>query len=242
MSDLNGRTALVTGASSGIGRACARRLAAEGMTLAVSGRSRERLDALAAEIGAKHAVIVADLSVSGQADHVVREAEAALGGIDVLFANAGLYLPGDLVDAEPDAIDSLIAVNVTSVLRAVRTALPGMIERGGGDIIVTSSVSGHQAIHWEPVYSASKHAVQSFVHGVRRQVSGKNVRVGSLAPGVVLTELWGEDLSDEVIEREVAARAGLRAEDVASALVYMLTQPQNVTIRDLVILPANQDI
>ena len=85
----------------------------------------------------------------------------------------------------------MIALNVSGTFRTIRAVLPHMIERERGDILVTSSISGHQAIHWEPVYSASKHAVQSFVHGVRRQVARHRIRVASLAPGIVLNELWG---------------------------------------------------
>jgi ribitol 2-dehydrogenase len=95
-----------------------------------------------------------------------------------------------------------------------------MLAREAGDIVVTSSVSGHQAIQWEPVYSASKHAVQSFVHGLRRQVSAKNVRVGAVAPGMVLNELWG--FSDPAaIEAGIAKRQGLRSEDVAEAALFL---------------------
>lgn len=238
---LEGKTALVTGASSGIGRAVARALAARGVRVALTGRSRERLDELGAELGARHPVIVADLAKAEDVDRMVAEAEAALGHIDILHANAGMYLPGKLVDSDPDEMDALIAVNVSGTFRCVRRVLPGMIERGSGDVVVTSSVSGHQAIHWEPVYSASKHAVQSFVHGVRRQVSRHGVRVGSLAPGMVLNELWGPP--DPVkIEEQVAARKGLRCEDVADALVFMLTRPPNAVVRDLVLLPADQDL
>ncbi len=119
--------------------------------------------------------------------------------------------------------------------------LPQMIERKSGHVLITSSISGHLAIHWEPVYSASKHAIQSFVHGLRRQVARHGIRVGAVAPGVVLNELWGyRDAA--AIEAKVAAREGLRSEDVADAVVFMLTRPAHVTIRDLVILPQNQDI
>lgn len=241
MTRLAGKAALVTGASSGIGRAAARALAAEGARVALAGRSRERLGALAAELGPEHPVIVADLVSSTEVDEMVAKAHAALGGLDILFANAGLYLPGDLTDTDPDEIDRVIQVNVNGVFRSVRRALPLMIAAGGGDIVVTSSIAGHQALHWEPVYSATKHAVQAFVHGMRRQASGHHVRVGALAPGIVLNELWG--LTDPAeIERKVADRAGLRCEDVADALVFMLTRPANATVRDLVLLPADQDI
>jgi ribitol 2-dehydrogenase len=238
---IQGRTALVTGASSGIGRAAARMLAAEGARVALAGRSRERLEALAAELGHGHVVIAADLGQPGDVDRMVQEAEAALGPISILFANAGLYLPGDLVETDPEEIERLLAVNVNAVFRSVRRVLPGMIAAGGGDVVVTSSISGHQALHWEPVYSASKHAVQAFVHGVRRQVSGQGVRVGALAPGIVLNELWGA-VDPAEVERKVKARAGLRSEDVADALRFMLTRPANATVRDLVLLPADQDI
>ena len=183
----------------------------------------------------------ADLTQAGAVETAVDAACAALGQIDILFANAGLYIPGDVAAGDPDKWDELLTVNVNAVFRLVRAVLPEMIARQDGDVIVTSSVSGHQAIQWEPVYSASKHAVQSFVHGLRRQVGPDNVRVGAVAPGVVLNELWGYS-DPAAIAAKVASREGLRSEDVADAVLFMLTRPANVTIRDLVILPSNQDI
>ena len=238
--DLNGRTALVTGASSGIGRAVAKALAAEGVKLALVGRSAERLGAVAEQIGGALA-LPADLTKPADVARVVAETVKHLGPIDILLANAGLYIPGDVVEGNPDAWDELLSVNVNSVFRLVQAVLPAMIERKAGHIVVTSSISGHQAIHWEPVYSASKHAIQSFVHGLRRQVAPHNIRVGAVAPGIVLNELWGYT-DPAVIDAKVESREGLRSEDVADAVVYMLTRPANVTIRDLVILPQNQDI
>jgi len=238
---IEGKVALVTGASSGIGRAMARLLAGQGAVLALSGRSTERLAAIAGEIGGDAAVIPADLTRPEDVDAMVKAALARFGRIDILLANAGLYVPGVAAEGDPDAWDEMIAVNVNSVFRAVRAALPSMIAQRSGDVIVTSSISGHQAIHWEPVYSATKHAVQSFVHGVRRQVAPHNVRIGALAPGMVLNELWGVTDPGEV-EKRVAAHTGLRNEDVAEACLFMLTRPANVTVRDLVMLPQNQDI
>jgi ribitol 2-dehydrogenase len=116
-----------------------------------------------------------------------------------------------------------------------------MIARGSGDIVVTSSIAGHQAMLMEPAYSGTKHAVQAFVHGVRRQIAPYNVRIGTVAPGTVLNELWG--VSDPMeIDRRAGLREGLRSEDVAEACLWMITRPPNVTIRDLVMLPQNQDI
>jgi ribitol 2-dehydrogenase len=238
---LAGRTALVTGASSGIGRATALSLAAAGVRVALVARSRDRLDSVARQAGEAAVVLPADLTDKTDLARAVAEATAALGRIDILFANAGLYIPGDVADGDPDAWDELMTVNVNAVFRLVRSVLPGMIAQGGGDILVTSSISGHQAIQWEPIYSASKHAIQSFVHGLRRQVGPQNVRVGAVAPGIVLNELWGYT-DPAAIDAKVAAREGLRSEDVADAVLFMLTRPANVTIRDLVILPSNQDI
>jgi len=240
--DLKGKVALVTGASSGIGRAMARMLAGEGVRLALVGRSKERLQAVRDEFPDVEAlVIAADLTKPAEVERTIAETVAGLGPIDILLANAGLYLTGDLVDGDPDDFDEVIGVNINAVFRAVRAVLPSMIERRAGDIIVTSSVAGHQAIPWEPVYSATKHAVQAFVHGVRRQVAPHGIRVGAVAPGVVLNELWGYS-DPAVIAAKAAAREGLLSEDIADAVLFMLTRPANVTIRDLVILPQNQDI
>ena len=240
-SSLSGKVAVVTGASSGIGRAAARMLAAQGARLALVARSRDKLQALADELGAGVFVAAADLTIPADVDKLVETTLGHFGHIDILFANAGGYIPGNVAEGDPDAWDKMLSLNVNSIFRVVRAVLPGMIARRSGDIVVTSSISGHQAIHWEPIYSASKHAIQSFVHGLRRQVAPHNVRVGSLAPGIVLNELWGLTDPNE-IERRVAAHEGLRSEDVADALLFMLTRPPNVTVRDLVLLPQNQDI
>jgi ribitol 2-dehydrogenase len=241
MPPLNGKVALVTGASSGIGRATAQALGQLGVKQMLTGRSEQRLKALAAELKPDIALLPADLADPAQVDRLVPETVQRFGRIDIVLANAGIYLQGDIKDGDPDAWDRLITTNVSSVFRLVRSALPHLIGQGSGDILVTSSISGHQAIHWEPVYSASKHAIRSFVHGLRRQLLTTGVRVGAVAPGIVLNELWGVTDPAE-IEEKVAAGAGLRSEDVAEAIVFMLTRPQNVTIRDLVMLPRAQDL
>lgn len=236
-----GKVMIVTGASSGIGRAVARQFAAAGAHVVLVARSADKLEALAAELGNNAVAIPADLTNPAEIEAMVAVVEARFGRIDILFANAGSYIPGDVAEGNADDWDQMINLNVNGVFRVVRAALPAMIERRSGDIVVTSSVSGHQAIHWEPIYSATKHAVQSFVHGVRRQIAPHNVRIGSLAPGMVLNELWGMTDPAEV-QRRAAAHEGLLSEDVADALMFMVTRPPNATVRDLVILPQNQDI
>jgi ribitol 2-dehydrogenase len=238
---LNGKIAIVTGASSGIGRAVAYELAGQGVKLVLTARSGDRLARLAQELSSESVVVAADMTSPKDIRTIVERAIDRFGRIDILLANAGIYISGDVVDGEPDAWDQLISTNVTGVFRLVHAALPYLLAQKSGDILVTSSISGHQAIHWEPVYSASKHAVQSFVHGLRRQLLTTGVRVGAVAPGMVLNELWG--ITDPAkIEQKVSRGAGLRSEDVAEAILFMLTRPQNVTIRDLVMLPRAQDL
>jgi ribitol 2-dehydrogenase len=116
-----------------------------------------------------------------------------------------------------------------------------MRARRRGDILVTSSISAHQIIPYEPIYSASKHAIAAFVHGLRRQLIPDNIRVGAIAPGTVLNELWGYS-DEEAIATQVERRQGLRSEDVVDAAIFMLTRPPNVVIRDLVILPQALDL
>jgi ribitol 2-dehydrogenase len=239
---LKGKIALVTGASSGIGRACARMLVAEGATVVLAARSEDRLEALAAELGKDRAsVITVDLAKTADTDLMVQQTLQRHGHIDIFLPNAGIYIPGKIVENDPADWDQMIALNINSVFRSVRAVLPGMFERGRGDIVVTSSIAGHQALHMEPVYSATKHAIQSFVHGVRRQSAPHGVRVGEVAPGIVLNELWGYH-DQASIDAKVATREGITSEDVADAVRFMLTRPANVTIRDLVILPQRQDI
>ena len=232
---------IVTGASSGIGRAIACLFSKGGAKLALAARSTERLEELACEIGGNPLVLTTDLAEPTNVERMVEKTLERFGRIDVLMANAGIYVPGPAAEGDPQAWDNMLAVNVNSVFRAIRAVLPGMITQRSGDIIVTSSISGHQVIHWEPVYSATKHAVQAFVHGVRRQIAPHNIRIGAVAPGTVLNELWGISNPAE-IEQRVAKHEGLRSDDVAEACLWMLTRPPHVTIRDLVMLPQNQDL
>jgi ribitol 2-dehydrogenase len=237
MPELDGKVAVVTGASTGIGRAVAQELLRRGAAVVIAARTRERVEEAAAALGCTG--VVADVTRAEDVAHLIDGTIETHGGIDVLVANAGVYVGG--WESDPEALDRLLTTNVNGVVRTVRAVLPHLLERGEGDILVTSSVSGHQAIHWEPVYSASKHALQAFVHTMRRQLIGTGVRIGAIAPGIVLNDLWGVSDPSE-IEAKVARGEGIRSEDVADAAAYMLTRPRHVTIRDLVILPREQPI
>ena len=238
---LAGKVVIITGASSGIGAATARLLAQLGCKLTLAARSADKLAALAAELGPQALAIPTDLTVGSEVVAMVEQTLAHFGRVDVLFANAGIYIPGKVAEGDPNAWANLMDVNVNGVLRCVHAVLPTMQAQRSGDILVTSSISGFIDIHWEPVYSASKHAIQGFVHTLRRQVAPFGIRVGAIAPGMVANELWGFSEADKIDER-IAAHACLRSEDVAEAVVFMLAQPPHVTIRDLVMLPQNQDL
>ena len=241
MASLAGKVVVVTGASSGIGAATARALSSLGCKLSLAARSEDKLAALAAELSADTLVVPTDVTKADDVKNLVGRTLDTFGRIDVLFANAGVYIPGQVSEGDPDAWAQLMDININGVLRCVHAVLPHMTTQKAGDIIVTSSISGFVDIHWEPIYSASKHAVQAFVHTLRRQVAPHNIRVGAVAPGMVANELWG--FSEQAdIDAKVAEHASLRSEDVAEAVVFMLSRPPHVTIRDLVMLPQQQDI
>jgi len=234
--------AIVTGASSGIGRACAIAFDKAGIRQVLVARNAERLKDVAAALENTPVLVSGDVSDPAVAERARVAALESFGKLDILLANAGLYLPDRGWEVDSARIDTIGRTNVLGVMHFVHEVLPGMIKQGSGDIIVTSSVSGQQVIPWEPVYSATKHAVKAFVHGTRQQLVGTGVRIGAIAPGKVLNELWGVDEDSSSIEAEIAAGNGLHSDDVADAVMYMLNAPRHMTIRDLVMLPTNQEI
>jgi ribitol 2-dehydrogenase len=238
---LTDKVILITGASSGIGAATARALAPLGCKLVLAARSADKLETLAAELGPNAIAVPTDVTVGADVIQLVAKSIAHFGKIDVLFANAGIYIPGQVAEGDPEAWANLMDINVDGVFRCVHAVLPHMLAQRSGDILVTSSISGFIDIHWEPIYSASKHAIQGFVHTLRRQVADSGIRVGAVAPGRTANELWGVNSKDE-IDRRVAEHTSLRSEDVAEAVIFMLSRPPHVTIRDLVMLPQNQDL
>lgn len=238
---LSGKVIIITGASSGIGAATARALARLGCKLTLAARSTDKLHTLAEELGPAALAVPTDVTVGLDVVEMVSKTVEQFGRIDVLFANAGIYIPGQIAEGDPEAWANLMDVNIDGVLRCVHAVLPHMMAQQAGDILITSSISGFVDIDWEPIYSASKHAIQGFVHTLRRQVAPGGVRVGAIAPGMVANELWGFTEAED-IDKQVAERASIRSEDVAEAVIFMLSRPAHVTIRDLVILPQNQDI
>ena len=238
---LSGKVALVTGASSGIGRAIARRLAECGCRLVLSGRDEDRLNALVAELGTGTVAVPQDLA---RKDEITRPLDIAIqsfGQLDILVLNAGLFSNAPFEDERLDVSQSMIDVNLSSVVRLTHAALPLLKERGGAEILGIGSIAGVSDMRDEAVYSATKHALNAVLRSLRRQVAKDCIRVTSILPGTVATELWNLTDRDE-IEAKVAQCEVLRAEDIARIAEFVLTQPPHVTIRELVVLPQAQDI
>ena len=235
-SSLAGKVVIITGASSGIGAACARLLAHQGCKLALAARRRDDMQRLADQLEAESLVIQADMTAPADISNMVGRTLERFGRIDVMLANAGVYIRGQFAEGDIEQLTRMLALNVDGVLRCAHAVIPAMKAQGGGDIIVTSSIAGTTDIVGEPVYSASKNAVQTFVHTVRRQLTGAGIRVMSLAPGPVANPMQQLYETDE-IRRAVERQSHLSSEDCAEAILFMLSRPRHVTIRDLVMLP-----
>jgi len=239
--DLSGRVAAITGAASGIGLECARALLADGARVVLIDRAEERLKDVCSDRGPEAVPLLVDLTDPTSVSAMMPQILANTGRLDIFHANAGSYVGGEVIDGNPDAWDRMLNLNVNATFRSVRAVLPHMVERKRGDIIITSSIAGLVPVVWEPVYTASKHAVQAFVHTVRRQVAKYGIRVGAIAPGPVVTALLS-DWPKEKLEAALAAGDVMEPKEVAAAVLFMITRPRNITIRDLVILPQSSDL
>ena len=239
--ELSGKVAAVTGAASGIGLECAKAMLAAGATVALVDRAGDRLDAICAELGDRAVPVVVDLldkrSVAGMLPAILEKA----GGLDVFHANAGAYIGGDVTEGDPDVWDRVLNLNVNAAFRTIHAVLPHMVAQKSGDILVTSSIAGVVPVVWEPIYTASKFAVQAFVHTVRRQIAKHGVRIGAVLPGPVVTALL-DDWPKAKMEEALANGSLMQPKEVADAVMFMLTRPPGVVVRDMVILPTSVDL
>lgn len=239
--ELNGKVAAVTGAASGIGLACAEAMHAAGATVVFVDRAIDRLEEICGRGGDRAIPLPIDLldpaSVATMMPGILERA----GALDIFHANAGAYVGGPVAEGDPDAWDRMLGLNVNAAFRTIHSVLPHMIERQTGDIIVTSSVAGVVPVVWEPIYTASKHAVQAFVHTVRRQIAKDGVRIGAVLPGPVVTALL-DDWPKAKMEEALAAGSLMQPKEVADAVMFMLTRPRNVVVRDLTLLPVGLDL
>ena len=238
---MQGKVAAITGAASGIGLECARTLVAEGAKVVLVDRAKDKLARLCGEIGPNAFPLAMDLLQPTEVSALLPKILELAGGLDIFHANAGAYVGGDVLAGNPDEWDRVLNLNVNAAFRSVHAVLPHLVAQKSGDVIFTSSIAGLVPVVWEPIYTASKFAVQAFVHTTRRQLAKHGVRVGAVAPGPVVTALL-DDWPKAKMDEALASGSLMQPKEVAEAVLFMLTRPRNVTIRDLVILPGSVDI
>jgi ribitol 2-dehydrogenase len=239
--ELHGKIAAVTGAASGIGLASTEAMLAAGASVVLVDRDEAALTAACSKHGNAAIPLVIDLLDPKACASMMPRILEKTGRLDIFHANAGTYVGGDLVDADTAAIDRMLNLNVNVVMKNVHDVLPHMIERRTGDIIVTSSLAAHFPTPWEPVYASSKWAVDCFVQTVRRQVFKHGLRVGSISPGPVISALLADWPEDKLKEAK-ASGSLLEAAEVAEVVMFMLTRPRGMTIRDVIMMPTHFDL
>lgn len=247
MRQLRGKRVLVTGASAGIGEACARRFAADGADLVLWARRLDRLETLAAELGADPGVEVEIRQVDVRDRKAVAREVAALAAKDrvpdVLLNNAGLASGFDPIhEGDYDDWDRMLDTNVKGLLNVTREVLPHMVGRGTGHVVNIGSTAGHQVYPRGNVYNASKFAVKALTEGINLDVAGTGIRVSSVDPGFVHTEFskvrfHGDDERAEAVYRGFTP---LTADDVADCIQFVVTRPPHVNVFDMILLPTAQ--
>lgn len=244
---LEGKVALVTGASSGIGEATAIALAEEGARVAVTARRRDRLDKLAvrlAGLGAEPLVLEADLLDETQAQRVVRETEAHFGRLDVLVNNAGVMYLEPVAEADLGRWRQMLELNVLSLIASTQAALAGMTARGDGHVVNISSTAGRIANPNAAAYSATKFGVVAFSEALRREVYRHGIRVSVIEPGVVQTELRdhiGHAATRDALNAWADGMRQLQSRDVAEAIAFCVTRPPHVNINEILMRPTDQE-
>jgi NADP-dependent 3-hydroxy acid dehydrogenase YdfG len=248
---LEGTVALVTGASSGIGEATAIALAAEGATVAIAARRRDRLEQVVERIGADTDVLVVETDITDEAAAraMVEATVTEFGRLDTVINNAGVMLLGPIVGAPVEEWRRMVELNVLGLLYTTHAALPHLLEaaerepRRVADIVNVSSVAGRQARQGSGVYNATKFGVGAFSESLRQEVTRRHVRVSLIEPGATRTELAGHN-RPEVLET-MAATFGdtelMQAEDIAESIVFTVTRPRHVTVNEVLIRPTEQE-
>jgi 3-oxoacyl-[acyl-carrier protein] reductase len=225
MRDLNGTVVAITGASSGIGAATARALGAEGASVALGARRKDRLTELADELGSQVAIVEMDVRTSEDSQRLVDQAVESFGHLDAIVVNAGVGMYGGIMDQTDDEIRAMIDTNVAGTIWPIRAAVPRLLESGGGDIVIVASVAGLRGAGDEAVYAATKHAQVGLAGGLDRELREKNIRVSTIAPGGTATEFaMGTGRTPDM----PGLADMLDAEDMAAAVVTVLQQPRSM--------------
>lgn len=226
MFDLSGKTALVTGATGGIGGGIARLLHGQGATVGISGTRREALDALAAELGSRVHVLPCNLSNAEDVEKLVPAAEAAMQQVDILVNNAGLNRDALFVRIKDEDWDQVIAVDLTAAFRLSRAAVYPMMRRRWGRIVNITSIVGVTGNAGQANYTAAKAGLIGMSKSLAQEVAGRNVTVNCVAPGFVksaMTDALSEKIREGILEKVPAKRLGT-PEDVAAAVVYLASE------------------
>lgn len=247
MGSLDGKVALITGASSGIGEATARLMASEGAKLALVARRHDRLVKLAEEIekeGGEALPIEADITDHGKVEAIVAQTAAQFGGLHILLNNAGVMLLGPVDGGDVEEWRRMVDVNLLGLLYCAREAIPVIRDSGGGDIVNVSSVAGRHATLGAAVYNMTKWGVVGFSEALRQEALHSNVRVTCVEPGFVDTELQGHNTNPVVVEATEKYRDKigevLEAEDIARAIVFAVSEPGRVAVNEILIRPLGQ--
>ena len=238
---LAGKTAVVTGASSGIGEATVRRLAREGCNVVLAARREDRLNDLAAELGEGALAAPTDVTDPAACAALVARTVERFGSLEILVNNAGLGLYGSVAEGDPEDWRMMFDVNVLGVLYTTRAAVRQMLRQGAGDVVFVSSLAGRRVPRADgTVYAATKHAVNAVAEGLRMDVHEKGIRVINVEPGLVRTEF--PESSYPSAEEYYAEKeySPLEAEDVAAAVVYALNQPPRVSVNEILVRPTEQ--
>lgn len=246
MAKLDGKVAVVTGASSGIGEATAEALAAEGATVAVAARRSERLDSLSKRIeqsGGRVLAVECDITDEEQAHELVHKVDRELGRLDILVNNAGVMLLSRIDKGLSDEWRQMFDVNVMGLLYVTDAALAVMKRQQSGHIVNISSTAGRSSGSLRGAYSGTKYAVNAVSEALRQENVEDNVKVTIIEPGAVSTELT-EHISDEDAKSNIEGRFSqldpLQSEDIANAIAYAVTQPERVNVDEILIKPAKQ--
>lgn len=234
---------VITGASSGLGEAAARRLAPQGAKLVLGARRVERLQALAKELLlGSDAAVQTDVNQSVQVKNLVDRAVQFHGRIDVILNNAGLMPQSLLERVRVEEWDRMIDVNIKGVLYGIAAALPYMKAQKSGHIINVSSVAGHKVGPGGAVYSATKHAVRVISEGLRQEVKPYNIRTTVISPGAVATELPNSVTDPDIAERiRKVYSIAISADSFASMLVFAMSQPEDVDVNEILFRPTAQE-
>lgn len=239
---MNGKIALVTGASSGIGAATALAMAAAGATVVAGARRVDRLKELAANADGEVLPVELDVADQQSVRDAVATAVSHFGGLDVVVNNAGVMLSGPIVGADTAEWDRMVATNLLGTLYVTHAALPHLLARKG-TVVQISSTSGRIASAMGGVYAATKFGVNAFTESLRQEVTEQGVRVVTIEPGMVDTELAdhiGHDEIREMARKMAGSMRTLRAEDVAAAVVYAVGQPDHVAVNEILLRPTDQ--